>query len=173
MKEFSALVVVRTPPDRLFAAMRDRLGELAAALADIERVDQLERRQDGDSLLVVSRWHARQTVPALLQQRLGHSRIDWVDRAHWNEPRLACAWSIVPSLGDGAITCAGETTFHPAMGGRGARAQFAGRLDIAPDYLAAVAGSFHGPVRTLVETIATSLIPANFRAMAEAAAKLA
>ncbi|MET0180169.1 MAG: hypothetical protein ABW194_06755 [Novosphingobium sp.] len=173
MKEFSALVVVRTPPERLFATMRDRLPELVATLSDIEKVDPLERRDEDDALLVVNRWHARQTIPKLLQQRLGRSRIDWLDTARWIEPRQVCTWEIAPSLGDGALTCAGETTFEPAMGGRGTRARFAGRLDIAPDYLAGVAGSFHGPVRALVETIATTLIPANFRAMAEQAAKLA
>lgn len=172
MKEFSTIVVVRLPPERLFATMRDRLPELIEELKDVEKVDELERTPTGDEMLVVNRWHARQPIPSVLQPRLGQARIDWLDRARWSEERLGCAWEIRPSLGDGAITCSGTTSFMPAMGGRGTRAQFAGRLDIAPAWLASVVGGLQAPVRALVESIATSLIPANFRASAEAAARL-
>ncbi|MGK7295025.1 MAG: SRPBCC family protein [Candidatus Wenzhouxiangella sp. M2_3B_020] len=171
MKAFSTLVVLKAPPERLFATLRDRLPELAEAMDGIEAIDELERRQEDGAQLVVSRWHARQTVPSVLQERLGQRRIDWIDRARWQDERLLCTWDIEPSLGGGAIKCSGTTEFVPAMGGRGTRARFAGNLDIAPDYLGSVVGGFHGPVKALVEMIATSLIPANFRSIAEEAAK--
>ena len=63
--------------------------------------------------------------------------------------------------------------FEPAMAGRGTRARFAGSISIDADYLGSLVGAFQAPVRSLVETIATSMIPANFRAMAEKAAKAA
>ena len=173
MKSFSTLVVLKAPPDRLFAILRDRLPELAESMDGIETIDELERTREGGTELVVSRWHARQTVPAVLQERLGQRSIDWLDRARWQEDELLCTWNIEPSLGAGAIKCSGTTEFVPAMGGRGTRARFAGHLDIAPDYLGSVVGGLQGPVRALVEMIATSLIPANFRSIAEEAAKRA
>lgn len=172
MKEFSTLVVLKAPPERLFTAMRDRLPELVPSLPDIERIEELERVAENAHLLVVNRWHARQPVPVFLQERLGQERIDWIDRARWGEEQRTCTWSIEPSLGQGAIACSGETTLAPAMGGRGTRATFAGRLDIDPVWLGGIVGGFQAPIRALIESIATSLIPANFRAMAEAASKL-
>jgi hypothetical protein len=172
MKAFSALVVLRIPPETLFIAMRDRLGEIAPALADIDSIIEVERAHTADGLRVVNRWHARQHVPALLQPRLGSSDIAWIDRAMWFENSLTAQWSIEPSIGHGAIACTGTTCFEPAMAGRGSRALFKGELTIAPKFLASIVGPFEKPVRTLVESIATTLIPANFRAAAEAAARL-
>lgn len=173
MKAFSALVLMRIPPESLFIAMRDRLGEIAPALADIDSIIEVERTQTPDGLHVVNRWHARQHVPALLRARLGTNDIAWIDRAIWFEKPLMARWSIEPSIGDGAIACTGTTRFEPAMAGRGSRALFEGELTIEPKFLASIVGPFEKPVRSLVESIATTLIPANFRAAAEAAARLA
>ena len=171
MKEFSTLVVLKVPPEHLFTTLRDRLPKLAETMEEIEAIQELERRNIGDAQVVVNHWHARQTIPPFLQERLGQTRIDWLDRASWHEQQLLCTWEIEPSLGGGAITCSGTTEFIQAMGGRGTRARFAGNLNIAPEYLGSVIGGFHGPVKSLVEMIATSLIPANFRSIAEEAAK--
>jgi hypothetical protein len=173
VKRFSTLAVLRSPPERLFGAMRDRLPELAESLSDVEQIEELERSELIDSVLVVNRWRARQSVPAFLQSRLGASAIHWIDRAHWFEDRHQCTWTIEPSIGEGAITCSGTTSFSPAMGGRGTRATFEGELNIDPLFLSSIVGAFQAPVKTLVESIATSIIPANFRAVAEAASKFA
>lgn len=172
MKPFSTLVVLRTPPEILFAAMRDRLADIAPSLADVSAINELERETTQNGVHVVNRWQARQAVPGFLQARLGASEIAWLDRATWLEDALQCDWTIEPSIGNGAIACKGTTRFEPAMAGRGTRAIFEGELRIAPDFVASLVGPFEAPVRALVESIATTLIPANFRAAAEAAAKL-
>lgn len=172
MKSFSTLVVLRALPQTLFAAMRDRLSEIGTALADIEAITELERSQTGNALHVVNRWQARQRVPAILQARLGGSEISWLDHASWNEETLTAHWDIKPSIGGGAITCTGTTRFDAAMAGRGCRALFEGDLTIAPEFLRSFAGPFERPVRALIESVATTLIPANFRAAAEAVARL-
>ncbi|MEA3032724.1 MAG: hypothetical protein QOH86_740 [Sphingomonadales bacterium] len=171
MKAFSALVVLRAAPEKLFATMRDRLPELASSLADVASIEELERRPSCAGVVVVNRWRARQEVPSFLQGRLGGSSIAWIDRACWSNEGLTCTWTIEPLLGEGAITCSGSTSFVPAMAGRGTRLTFEGGLEIAPAFLASVAGPFERPVRALVESIATTLIPANFRAVAEAASR--
>lgn len=171
MKRFSSLVVVKSPPDQLCAMMRDRLPQLAESLKDVEKIDELERSQLPGSVLVINRWHAREPVPSFLRARLGASTITWIDRAQWLDDGRQCRWTIEPSIGDGAITCSGATTFVPAMAGRGTRATFEGQLDIAPAFLSSLVGPFQAPVKALVESIATTLIPSNFRAVAEAASK--
>jgi hypothetical protein len=172
MKSFSTVVVLRAEPLVLLRAMRDRLGEVAGALADVEAIEELERRPQGEDLLVVNRWHARQRIPGFLQARLGAGEVSWLDRALWSEPALACRWSIEPSIGEGAIQCSGVTRFEPAMGGSGSRAYFEGELRIDPAFIGSVAGPLQKPVTALVESIATTLIPSNFRAAAKAAAEL-
>ncbi len=172
MKGFSSLVVLRILPETLFTAMRDRLGEIGAALSDIEKIVELERIPAEGVLRVVNRWHARQRIPAMLQARLGNSDISWIDRASWNQANCTAHWHIEPSIGVGAISCTGVTRFEPAMAGRGCRAIFEGELTIAPEFLRSLAGPFDRPMRALIESVATTMIPANFRAAGEAAARL-
>jgi hypothetical protein len=172
MKQFSALILLRVPPAALFTAMRDRLGEIAPALADIRSIEELERVRGQEGVLVTNRWRARQQVPSFLQSRLGGSEISWIDRASWSEGTFSANWSIEPSVGNGAISCNGSTRFEPAMAARGTRAVFEGILTIQPSFIASIVGPFEAPVTALVESIATTMIPTNFRAAVEAAAKL-
>ena len=171
MKAFSTLVVLRAAPETLFRTMRDRMAEVAAALPDIEAIDELDRREGREGLIVVNRWRAATRVPGFLQAQLG-TEIAWEDHAVWSATANACAWTIRPSIGDGAIACEGTTRFEPAMAGRGTRAQFSGELRIRPEFVARVAGPLAKPLTAFVEQIATTLIPANFRHAAEAAARL-
>jgi len=173
MKPFSALVIVRTPPEALFLAMRDRLDEIAPMLKDIRAIEMLERRGADSVVTMTNRWQARQAVPVMLQARLRASEIAWIDRAAWDAAALICRWEIEPLIGDGAIRCIGTTQFEPAMAGRGCRAVFAGELAIDPGFIGSVVGAFEAPVTALVQAVATVMIPSNFRAAAEAAAKLA
>jgi len=172
VKPFSTMVLLRSPPDRLFAIMRDRLPEIAAALPDIAGIEEVERAPGSKGLRLVNRWEAGQAVPKFLQGKLGTERIVWMDHAVWSNEDTRCDWSITPLIGDGAIECRGTTRFEPAMAGRGSRAMFGGTLAIAPDFIASLVGPLQGPVTALVEAIATTIIPANFRAVAEAAARL-
>ena len=172
MKPFSALVILRSPPETLFLAMRDRLGEIAPQLKDISAIDEIERTDTVDGVAITNRWQARQTVPVMLQARLGARDIAWIDRAVWDAATLTCHWTIEPLIGDGAITCTGSTRFEPAMAGRGCRALFDGMLTIDPAFIGSVVGPFEAPVAALVQAVATVMLPSNFRAAAEAAAHL-
>lgn len=172
MKPFAALAVLRIAPGVLCTRIRDRLGEVGANLDDIETIEELERRPEADGVHIVNRWHARQRVPALLRERLAAEEISWLDRAVWSNDGTGCDWSIEPSIGGGSIRCAGSTRFEEAMGGRGVRVHFTGELDIDPGFMASIAGPFQGPLKALVESIATTLIPKNLRAAAEVAARL-
>jgi hypothetical protein len=172
MKPFSALVILRAPPEILFAAMRDRLGEIAPQLKDISAIDEIERCETAAGIAITNRWQARQTVPALLQARLGARDIAWIDHAVWDAATLTCRWTIEPLIGNGAVTCTGSTRFEPAMAGRGCRALFDGTLAIDPAFIGSVVGAIEAPVTALVQAVATVMIPSNFRAAAEAAAKL-
>ena len=67
------------------------------------------------------------------------------------------------------IACSGETTFTEAMAGRGTRVAFAGELDLKPGLLGSL-GGMEPMVSGFLESIVTTIIPRNLRAVVEAAA---
>ena len=171
MKGFRTVVVLKRPQQELWINMRDHLADFAERLADIESVRQIERTIDADGVIcIVNEWSVQQTLPAGLSTMLKLDRFRWTDRNRWNEANRVCSWRIEPLAFGEHIACSGDTHFADAMGGRGTRITLAGELDIKPSLLGAL-GSVGPMLSSFIESIATTIIPRNLRAVAEAAAE--
>jgi hypothetical protein len=171
LTRFRSLLVLKRSLRELWTTMRDHLPEFAGNIADIEEIREIERRTDPDgAICVVNQWSVRQQLPATLSHMLNFDRFTWLDRNRWDLSRSACHWSIEPSAFGEHITCRGETGFAPAMGGQGTRITFVGELDISPSLLGTLT-SVAPMLPGIVESIATTVIPRNLRAVAEAAAE--
>jgi len=161
--------VLKRPQSELWTIMRDHLTALGERVDDIEAIRQLERSETDGVVHIVNEWHMRQQIPAAIRAMLKIGDITWIDRNRWDARARSCHWTIEPGFLAEHIACSGQTSFAEAIGGRGTRVTFAGELDIKPSLLAALGAI--GPVVTgFVESIATTIIPRNFRSVAEAAA---
>jgi hypothetical protein len=151
--------------------MRDHLVEFAEHIADIESIRQIERTIDTDGrILIANEWSVRQVLPSALRTMLKVDKFSWIDRNRWDEATGICSWAIEPAVLADHIACSGQTHFSAAMGSRGTRVTFAGELDIKPALLAAL-GSLGPMLSGFIESIVTTMIPRNLRAVAEAAAE--
>jgi hypothetical protein len=172
MKTFKNIVVVKQPVERVWRMVRDRLPEFVSLVDDIESVTVIERdTSEKGKVRLLNRWKSRQTVPVFLRARLGAEAIGWLDRNEWIDATMSCHWDISPLILRDCITCGGRTLYEPAMAGRGTRVTIDGTFNLTPGALRGVAGPLEQPVTSFVESIATTLIPKNFRKVLEAAAK--
>ncbi|MBX3484889.1 hypothetical protein [Phenylobacterium sp.] len=173
MKDFRCLVGVRQPARPLAAAVRDRIGQVAGQLEQVEHIVTVSRldRPDG-GVALVNEWRVNPDVPPALQHLVTPDMLGWLDHSEWEPGLGACRWRIEPFFMREAIRCDGVTRFEPAMGGRGARAAFEGRLDIDPSALSTVPMSWRAPASLAVEFLIGTLIPRNFRKTVEAVAGL-
>jgi hypothetical protein len=171
LNPFRSLVVLRRPHEALWIIMRDRLVDISPHIADIEEIRQLERHEDADGVVrSVNQWRIRQRVPAAIRSILKTDELGWIDRNIWDARNFTCSWTIEPSLLSEYIACSGQTTFAPAMAGQGARVTFEGGLDLKPGLLGGSLGGLERLVSGFLESIVTTVIPRNFRAVVEAAA---
>jgi hypothetical protein len=169
LKTFRSLVVLKRPRDALWIAMRDHLVEFAGQIADIEEIRQLERTADADSVHIVNEWRVRQQVPAVMRSLLKTGELSWLDRNTWDARTFTCEWTIEPRFLTEYIACSGRTIFIEAMGGQGTRVTFEGEFDLKPGVLGSF-GSVESLLSGFVESIVTTIIPRNLRAVVEAAA---
>jgi len=170
LKNFRSLVVLKRPQQELWAIMRDHLVDFAGDIADIEEIRQIERTADADGIVdIVNEWRMRQQIPAAIRAMLNIGELGWIDRNTWNAATATCSWTIEPSFLGDYVTCSGETTFTSAMAGQGTRVLFAGELDVKPGLLGAL-GNLAPMISGFVESIVTTIIPRNLRAVVEAAA---
>jgi hypothetical protein len=169
MKAFRCLVGLRHPPQRVALGVRDWMGEVGPTLENVEQVATLARleRPDGGAALV-NEWRVNPPLPAALNGVVTREMMGWLDHAEWAGDLSACSWRIEPFFMSEAIDCRGATRFEPAMGGRGSRVTFEGRLDIDPAALAALPAVWRGPASLAVEMLIGTLIPKNFRTAVEA-----
>jgi hypothetical protein len=170
MKTFRSLVVLKRPQPELWLAMRDHMVDFSGDIADIESIRQLERTTDANGIVhVVNEWRVRQQIPAMLRSILKASELSWIDRNTWDATSHACAWAIEPNFLTEYIACSGITSFAPAMGGQGTRVTFEGQFDLKPGALGRLS-SMESLLSGFLESIVTTIIPRNLRAVVEAAA---
>ncbi len=173
MKTFRSLVGLRQPPGPVAAAIRDRMSEVAPALENVESITEVARivRPDG-AVALVNAWRVNPALPSGLSTLVRPDQMGWLDHAEWSADLSVCRWRIEPLLMNAAIACKGETRFETAMGGRGTRAIFEGRLDIDPVALSSVPAVWRATASTAVELLVGTMIPQNFRRTVEAVAAL-
>ena len=171
MKEFRCLVGLKHPPGPLAAGVRDWMDRVAPDLENVERISTLRRApRDSGGLGLVNEWRVNPPIPPALSPLITDDMLGWLDHAEWTADLSACSWRIEPFFMNEAIDCQGATRFEPAMGGRGSRVTFEGRLDIDPAALATLPAVWRAPASLAVEMLIGTLIPRNFRKTVEAVA---
>ncbi|HEX2027939.1 MAG TPA: hypothetical protein VHF25_08070 [Nitriliruptorales bacterium] len=173
MKQFKTLVVLRQPLQPVWSTMQDRLPELIPMIDDVASVTVLEREEVGPGRTrLVNEWRARQRLPAVVRDAVQGEVLGWIDHNLWDDQARVCVWNIEPFVLPESIRCQGTTTYEPAMGGRGCRVTFEGTFELADGALSGLAGALQRPVASFVESIVSTYIPRNTRAVLEAAARL-
>lgn len=130
------MVMLRVPPDRVWAALRDDLPAVAACMKGIDSVTRLEHSGNGDGVVsTVHEWRAQTSLPAGMTRYVDGDALTWVERAHWNEHALESRWTVESRLLAGSLTGTGSTRLESAMGGRGSRLSFEISASLGPGAL--------------------------------------
>ncbi|MDF2900765.1 MAG: hypothetical protein K0Q62_824 [Phenylobacterium sp.] len=173
MKDFRCLVGLKHPPGRVAAGVRDLMDKVAPALDQVEKITTVTRvERPGGGCALVNEWRVTPVLPPTLSGLVTPDMLGWLDHAEWSCDLALCTWRIVPYFMAKAIDCHGTTRFEPAMGGRGTRAVFEGRLDIDPSAMSNIPMVWRAPASLGVEMLIGTIIPQNFRKTANAVAAL-
>lgn len=169
MKPFKTVAIVKHHPDIVSSIVRDRLPELVSFLDDIEQITVVERVEAPDGTVrLVNHWKANPPIPPMLASVIDPTMLAWLDRVEWNPSGLECRWRIEPQFLAGRTRCEGLTRYEPALGGKGTKIVFDGQLDVTARGLAGVPALVENMVSNGIEAFVTTLIPKNFRRLAEA-----
>jgi hypothetical protein len=163
------MIVVKMPKQVVWETLRDRLTEMAPFLDDVSSIKQVDRKDAGNGgVRLTNLWQADIEIPEVIQSILHSRDVSWLDRAEWLEARSRCEWQIEPKFLTEHIKCSGTTLFEPAIGGRGTRITFEGKIDITLGRIPGVPNFMLGTVTKAIESLVTTLIPKNFQKLATA-----
>ena len=122
---YSRIVLLRQPTDRVLHALRDELPQVGTFMHGIASIRCLEKFADGDGTLhAVHEWTATASVPRSVESRANAGALAWIERSIWDSRSLQSEWTVESRLLGKSVTGTGVTRLTSAMGGRGTRIEF-------------------------------------------------
>jgi hypothetical protein len=159
--EIKAEAILPFPRERVFAAYRDRLAELAEYLPNIQTIRIKERNErDGGLVELVSEWSGGGDIPAVARSIIKESMLRWTDHATWDPASFSCEWRTDVHAFPGAIKSSGKNSYVIVPAGtklevRGDIVCDATRIPGVPRLLAKTVGA--AVEKVLVSSISTNL----------------
>ncbi len=169
--EFKSISIVKHPTETVWANMRDHFPQIGELIDDLEYIKvQSVTPQANDILEVVNHWKAAPKIPDFITQYIKPEMMSWTDIARWNEQEQICQWRIESHYFREQMDCTGSTRFEPALGGRGCRLTFAGRIEWEGSPFRSL-GIMDGMISKTIESVMGKMIPNSFRKVTQGVEK--
>lgn len=134
--EFTVTDTIRYPLEKVYAAMRDNLPELAAFYSNIERITLESRDEKGPIVHQVAQWEAKAKLPGPLEKLVPLNGRRWKDVATWDAGAHTVEWRITVPVFTEAVSVSGLNRF--AADGANTRMTINGRIVIDPKKLTGI-----------------------------------
>jgi hypothetical protein len=171
MTDFKSLVMAKHPRDRVWSATRDARPSVVPYLDDIERIVVESRTEGADGTIsIVNQWRAKAKIPPALAAVIKPEMLAWTDHAVWDPREHACRFRIETRFFPDRVRCSGTTSYEVAMGGRGTRVSFSGKIQVIAKGLPGVPAFLEETVSSGIEAFVAALIPGNLRKVVDGVA---
>ncbi len=121
--------VITHPRELVYRTYRDRLPELVEMLDNIESMQELERREEGDITHLLNEWKAEGEIPGIAQRWITPDMLRWKDYASWHPQTWTVNWRFEMAFMKDRVTVGGTNRFVE-LGPRSTRLELRGELKI-------------------------------------------
>ncbi|MCB9597320.1 MAG: hypothetical protein H6719_31635 [Sandaracinaceae bacterium] len=158
--------LIRHPQEKVYAAYRDRLSEIAAYIPDVKEI-RVEKRQEHDAGVTIHNiWIADREVPVFARAFIKPEMLQWDDFAEWKDGEGRVYWTLKLRVFTDSVTCSGTNTFAAAGDGK-TKVCLEGDLDIDVKSIPGVPKLLAGGLKPKVEKFIVSLITPNLQRVNE------
>jgi len=99
--------------DETFHLLRDDMPALVPFLYDVDRIEVVEREEDGDLVQILNHWYGSlNKVPRALRAFVKPELMSWIDHAEWSTEARQARWWLESKVGDDVFDCTGTTTIE-------------------------------------------------------------
>jgi len=149
-----------------FHLLRDDMPKLVPYLYDVERIEVVERKEDGDRVHIVNLWHGDTSkIPGPVRAFVKADLFSWKDHATWTASTRQASWRLEPRIGARAFECTG-TTRIVEDGGAGCSLQMDIDLQIHPENVPGVPTLLAKRFRSQIEDAIAKQITPNLKNLA-------
>ncbi len=157
---FEYLLKTALPLDIVYKTLRDKFCNLIVYLPNVDKIEELERKELEDRVYVSYKWYGRNVLPLVVEQFVNLGEIAWLDKAEWINSEYICNWSYEPFIFKKHVNAHG-TNFY-TTDGKDTLIRLTGSLDV---HLG------HYPLPSVVPSIIKKVITDEFSKVAIALIK--
>ena len=154
--------IIHHPLERVYAAYRDELPEIAAYMPDIKEILVLSREEEGDTARLHNVWRAEREIPSFAKNILKPDMLQWDDHALWHKANHTCDWRLELRVFTDAVKCGGTNVFE-ALGADSTKVVLDGNLDINLKHVPGVPRLLARTIAPRVEQFIVALITPNLK----------
>ncbi|MBN93505.1 MAG: hypothetical protein CL928_05445 [Deltaproteobacteria bacterium] len=151
--------------DEAFHLIRDDMPSLVPYLYDVERIEVVDRSEEGEKVHLVNLWYGdMEKVPKPVRRFVKRDLMTWKDHATWTDHDRCAHWRLEPRMGGGVFDCTGTTQLVPD--GDTCLLKMDIDLDIHPERVPGVPKLLARKFRPLIEDTIVKQITPNLRNLA-------
>lgn len=149
--------------DETFHLLRDDMPAVVPFLYDIDRIEVIEREEDGDIVRILNHWYGSlNKIPRALRAFVKPELMSWKDHAEWSTEKRQASWWLESRVGDGIFDCTGTTTIEE-IDADSARLSMAIDLQIYPEKVPGIPRLIARKVRRQLENLIAGLLTPNMK----------
>ena len=132
--DFEFIEPVSYPVEAVAYTLRDRLGELAKFLPEIDDIELVDRTvHSTDRLSIINLWQGnQQSAPKGVRPFVSRKMLAWRDVAEWYGDPLRVEWRFETLHFESLFTCSGVNYFEPTTD-LSAQIRLTGQLQVYPE----------------------------------------
>ncbi|MBN2361754.1 MAG: hypothetical protein JXR83_20040 [Deltaproteobacteria bacterium] len=113
MVQFRFDQIINHPQQQVFETYRDRLPELVPYLPNLDRIEVLERTDQGAGIVKLKNlWCGNVRIPKAARPFVKEELMSWFDYATWDAHRYSVDWVFELRVFTEAASCSGHNTFE-------------------------------------------------------------
>ena len=159
--------VLTHPRELIFHTYRDRLAELVVMLENIESMEELERREEGETIHLLNEWKAEGEIPGVAKRWIKPEMLRWKDHASWHHDRWMVDWRFEMAFMKDRVRVGGTNRFVE-LGPNRTRLELRGALNIDTAGLPGLPRILSKRAGPVVERFVLALVQPNLVKTAQA-----
>lgn len=153
---------IEFPRALVFPTVRDRMEDILDDLPNVDRIDVLSRREEGDKVFFEKQWFgAAGDIPAVLRPVIRAEYISWKDKACWDMGAWTTTWEQELAFLPGAMAARGTNRYIDE--GDVTVIEMEGEFNIIPEGLSFLPQSLARRVAPALEKFVVGQVKPNLR----------
>jgi hypothetical protein len=109
--ELESKTVVKAPLEKVYDLVKNKLPEIVPYLPNVDKIEVLEKNEDGSKTHLVNKWYAKAEVPGVVKSFIKPELFCWKDVASWDDDSHSVNYSLESYLANDLFDANGKNSF--------------------------------------------------------------